>query len=581
MTQSVRAFVWLIVASLCLCCGADAGTIVIGKNGDVKVGSWTDSAGFKDFQNSYDPAFYPAGSKMGETFDYCQNLRTLDTTKYSFARPLVLCFTNAIVKAKDPEHLTYGIIPQITIQFLKYAHDGVDVPTPKGTIHIPGFKALVKTFLTFAVVLYGLRVLMGKVDQLKSETFVLLFKIAGMVYFLDQAPMFYKWALVIMQQLNDAISDAAISLNGNGFCNGANAGSDRLWDRWDCIFLIVMIGSGGVGIGAMLLLLLVTAGTGILIVFAAIYFIVGLLFAVARFIHIYLMAVLSLSFIFCLGYLFVPLIVFKGMAQKLFVKWLNLIIAYMLIPLVTLGFMGMMLVALDVATFSGTYSIWRELTNSTVAPQDGFVNNAFALGVNPAFQVPTFKSMGHSAFNNTINDTGCTKSGAGVAKTSNAGVLGNLKAQPVAADCFEASKHPTEANIGFNMDKLDVNAIAAMTGTGKAAWQWLLDVALAFSVAALLTYVMLGILQIIPEMAADLVTQGERNSSSMASKSAITKSAVFGETLTKNTVETVKTLVVEAAAAYVTGGTSLARAGGKIAIDAARQGASKMAARRR
>jgi hypothetical protein len=564
---------------LCLCGDANAGTVVPGK--DVEVGSWEESAGFKDFQNSYDPAFYPASSKMGETFNYCQSLRTLKTTRYSFARPLVLCFTNAIIKSKDPEHLTYGIIPQITIQFLKYAHDGVDVPTKKDKIHIPGFKALVKTFLTFAVVLYGLRVLMGKVDELKMETFVLLFKVAGMVYFLDQAPMFYKWALVIMQQLNDGISDAAVSLNGAGFCNGANAGSDRLWDRWDCIFLIVMIGSGGVGIGAMLLLLLVTAGTGILIVFAAIYFIVGLLFAVARFIHIYLMAVLSLSFIFCLGYLFVPLIVFKGTAQKLFIKWLNLLIAYMLIPVITLGFMGMMLVALDVATFSGTYSIWRELTNSTVAPQDGFVNNAFALGVNPSFQSPTFKSMGHSSFNNTINDTSCAKTGTGVATPGNAGVLGNTKNQPVTADCFEKSKHPTQANIGFNMNALDVNAIAAMTGTGKAAWQWLRDVALAFSVAALLTYVMLGILQIIPEMAADLVTQGERNGSSMGSKSAITKSAVFGETLTNNTVETVKTLVVEAAAAYVTGGTSLARAGGKIAIDAARQGASKMAARRR
>ncbi len=493
------------------------------------------------------------GMSTTNAITFCGCLRTAAPDK--FAGPLVQCFT-------DP---AAGIIPVATGAFLNHAQ---------------GFYlGIVEIFLTFVVALFGVKLILGDVQRIKATTLTLALKIGGIVFFLTQAPTFYMYILIILKGLSDSISDAATQINSSGFynlvCNTADTGtaSFRLWDRWDCFFDIILIWSGTIGIGAMLLMLFFTAGTGVIIVFVAIYFIIALVFAATRFIHMYLMSVLALSFLFTLGYIFVPLMVFRNTFDY-FQKWLNIVFAYVLLPIITLGYMGMMLVALDVAVFSGQYSIWSQITGSTTYNAS---NSAFSVGVNN--NIASYKGGAHVALGNTTNDTqgNCTSTatpgGPAVAST-NGGALGTVRNENVKASCFENSAHPTMTSFGIKVMALDVATIAS--NMGESAATWLVNVLLAFCTAALLAYVMYKTLSYIPDLASDLVSPGARGS-----MQGVTKSAQFGEALVKNTVEAVKNLAIEAAEAYATGGASLAKVGGKMALSMAKKQASDMMSKRR
>src|SRR6185369_8184677 len=242
---------------------------------------------------------------------------------------------------------TRGMIPVATQQFLAATK----------AYYLPGVMAMA----TCLVSLYGVKLMTGDVQRVKAESFTLVFKIVGVFFFIDQAQGWYTDIVNIMSDMNGIISHAMAVAGSSGVppC----VGKPDLWQAMDCLFLVVLV-AGGVSIivslVVIILLIVFTAGTGILIVIAFLYFMMSMFFSVVKFFQIYFMSVMAFSFVFAMGYLFVPLLMFRNTFQY-FQKWMAICLAYILTPLVMYGYMGMTFIAIDYCIITGPFSVMYEL----------------------------------------------------------------------------------------------------------------------------------------------------------------------------------------------------------------------------
>jgi type IV secretory pathway VirB6-like protein len=444
----------------------------------------------------------------------------------SFIAPLIRCFMDT----------NQGILPTYVSYFLS---------SPL----VATYKTIVVSMYTLAVVLLGIRIATGNMQNMKHDIFLLAFKIAGVVWFMLNAELVYNSLIQILIDFGNIMSDAASSLNHNGFCNTSLSSQNGLWDRLDCIFAHIFDFAGAAttvgGIAAIVFMLIWTFGTGIVIFFMAFFLIINLFFAAARCIHMYLMAVLGLSFIFCFGYIFVPLILFKGTINY-FKKWLEMCFGYILLPIIVTGYMGMMLVAVDVVVFSGNFSIYH-----AIAPNVDATGAEFTDAMD--HHVDAFKSFFFIAFNNNSGNS-VTPINTGLTGGKGATVNGPSSTPPAAS-----------SNVGLNMTGLNIDYMAYCAGkcghgipisgvppgtpctpapgpneatsycSAMQIGQYVVDILVSFAVATLLMWIMYSLLSYIPTLAGDMVGSGMQ-----AATNSIVKSGVFAESLTRNTAEMAK-----------------------------------------
>jgi type IV secretory pathway VirB6-like protein len=438
----------------------------------------------------------PNPSDVSTAQSFCQQEITngTDASPPTFINPLISCFT-------DPSQ---GYIPAVTQSFLTSVEKY--------------FTPMLKAMLIVAVAFFGFKMAMASLERPNSETFILLFKMGGICYFYTHATFYYKYLLAILQNLADLVSHASISLNTAGFCNDSNDnGMASLWGRWDCIFNFIFGFHGAElavgGIAAYLFEMLTSsgytgtptgvptdffAGSTVLVAVIGLYAIFALFFACMRFVHLYLMSVLALSFIYCFGFLFVPLILFRGTMQY-FQQWLAMIFSFILTPMMLLAFMGMMMVAMDISIFSGDYSVWKMITGSTAgANQDGVASASNDT-------VDKFKPL----FFVALNNQNCT---GGANETPNQqGFLGsghdcNMTEAQMNNDTSNPSR-PFSSNIGFDTTGLNLTQLSNNAHAGSIG-QYLENVLTSLAVASLLAYIMYTLLQYIPELTQNLVSQG-------------------------------------------------------------------------
>lgn len=475
---------------------------------------------------------------------------------FQFLGPLVGCFT-----APDPDMhptdkfgtkygtppTTTGMIPAAAIKFMNNIK----------TYFYPAASAMAVFMLSW----FGLKLMAGDVQNLKGDSFSVLFKIAGVFFFLDEAPVIYNYLLVIMTSLNVIMSKAVNAVAGKVFCTG------DLWQEFDCL-MAVLAAAAGVGLLALVLLTAFTAGTGIVILFVFLYLVFTLFFTIVRFAQVYIMSVLALSLMFSLGYIFVPFMLFKNTFHY-FQKWLAICLAYVLVPVIMYGYMAMMFVAMDTSIISGKYSIMNEFlgkadvsamkpndhANNPVkrihCPSNGQGNN----GVGCNNHAHTVVYLGNDDVTNATNTN------------VDAGTVGQMQDNGVQAKQYKSMYHASQNEMAFHSYGVDSQDIARNQGEGKTPQQLLFDIVISIFVAALLTYIMYSLLSYIPDLASDLVSQG-----TSAGKNVV-KAEVFGEAVVKFALELAK----EAALAVATGGASAGEYATRKGVEAAAKVAEKAA----
>jgi len=462
----------------------------------------------------------PTGGIGAQGIAFCAQLRA--QSKNAFLGPLIHCFTDS------PQ----GLIPSVTIQLL--------------TNTLAFYLTAIQGVLTLVIVLFGYKVLTGDVQNLKGESFTLVFKIAGVWFFMTNATTFYKELIGVMNQLNTTIGLTVANFSGNTFCKDPTG---DIWAEFDCLFSWLTGVAAPqtalslvVGMLVLVFLLFVSAGTGVIILFGFLYLLANLFFAVVRFIQIFVMSVLALSFLFIFGYLFVPFLFFKNTFHH-FQKWLAICLSFVLVPVIMYGYMAMMFIALDQAIISGPTSIIHELFGNCNA--------------NPATCVQL--SAVHCPTNGGVNGTLCNSHHHNLmylgpddsvnTKIQTDGGQGTLTDNGISGTQYNSMHHSQRLDIGYDFLGGDITEMAFLQGQGKTDEQYLFDVVISILVALLMAYIMLSLMSYIPDLAAELVSQGTSGARS------VVKSKVFGQALVTHTLQLAK----EAALAAATGGTSLSR----------------------
>ncbi len=262
--------------------------------------------------------------------------------------------------------------------------------------------------LTLSMIVYGIMLAFGMVEKLGRDTFVLLMKMAAVITFVSNSQLIYDSILDAMDGASAAVisytppSSAAVDSTGTKIDQTTcikkmledikNADKSQPiiapWLGVDCLLDTVIgikkpLKSGdpspvfdgswfntkldnadpnksNQGMSRALIFLffssMQTSIVGVVLAVIGFIFIMGLLSLVVRIFFIYIMGYMGIAFLVIISPLIIPLILFHQTKQY-FDKWTKLLISIAIQPVIMLVFLVFTLTAVDLAAFSGKYSI--------------------------------------------------------------------------------------------------------------------------------------------------------------------------------------------------------------------------------
>lgn len=515
----------------------------------------------------------PCANKQGN--DYCMclmypNGAGLPPAK-AFAAPLYSCFTDTTMVTVAPATTAYprGFIPYVVYKGLKDSNLSKLL------------KNIVYSMLSISVALFGMRIFFGLATEIKAETIYLVIKVAAIAYFFGTAPKLYLDLLNVMKQFMDIMVSssaglrAAITDQDGSFwkvcvkdvsgtlTNAAPANSTELWQMWDCAFNY-LVGltpasplsntktiTAFMGIVGFAMLLAGTLAAGVLVLFIVLYLVASLFGLVMKFLQTVILAVLALSFMFIIGYMFVPLVLFKHTYQY-FHKWVTLCISYILTPVLAIAFMCLALVLIDITIFTGPSSLFEKIVKDarTKVYDEAGANSPFNVVLsnvddkyNPLAGVDNANNAGVACdgdsmaqggmFSSRIsqNQTGSDSMQKWRATTSSVGFelkslyltqcTDNVTLTPPGCRPYDVPKGPGLADIYTDTTVATPGYSGGQNLGGNNTWLYVKQVLTASAVAALVVFILNALFPYIPKLINGLVSQGMDTSRIMDSNKII------------------------------------------------------------
>lgn len=232
------------------------------------------------------------------------------------------------------------------------------------------FLTALNIFLTLGIVVYGVFLAAGMVDNIKRDSMVVLLKVAFVAFFAANLETIYFWVVDMMDGLIDIFFQFTTSQD-EGQCSTVSQGFGP-FSRLDCLLdLVIGIKSGsyqgsysqkisGDGVGRGLLNFFFKAGIssslGMIIAGLGFFIVFTLIMTIIKITFMYLMALIALSFMVMLGPIFIPLVIFRQ-TKMYFDNWVRLIVSFGLQPVIMFAYVAMMIIAFDKAVFSGSNSL--------------------------------------------------------------------------------------------------------------------------------------------------------------------------------------------------------------------------------
>lgn len=236
-------------------------------------------------------------------------------------------------------------------------------------------KDAVQAVLVLAIALFGIKMMMGHAIQGPHEYFMLLIKLALVIYFSfgDGMSVYYRELV----KLSIGLSDLVLSAGGSDqICNyesgdyikniaGVTKDYSYLapWDRLDCR-MGFYLGSGiPVGAGAASAAAIVAAATvpifgillliipslffgNILIAICVAFFVFMLILTVIWIIHLFILSLIALTIISLFAPLFIPMVLFQA-TKGFFDGWLRQLMAFSIYPIILFAFLALVFSVFD------------------------------------------------------------------------------------------------------------------------------------------------------------------------------------------------------------------------------------------
>ncbi len=290
----------------------------------------------------------------------------------------------------------------------------------------PYLENTIAAAMTFAVILYGILLSMGMVEKVGRDTFVVLIKLAAVSAFVTSSPWILSTVTSIMDETAAAVvsyapssgaADAAGSDFGQSVClknmisqQAAADPSKPVITPWlgiDCLIdsvigIKIMPGpndppdttgniyyntllnnadptKSNITVARSLLYFffssMQTSVLGAIMAVVGLFFILGLLKLIIRAFFTYIAGYIGITLLVIISPLIIPLLLFKE-GYQYFEKWSKMLISFALQPTLMLAFVIFSITAVDLAAFSGNYSIMYNIAGDA-SRQPGFDLNAY------------------------------------------------------------------------------------------------------------------------------------------------------------------------------------------------------------
>jgi len=374
------------------------------------------------------------------------------------------------------------------------------------------FVGSLSAFLTLGVIIYGVMLSAGLVENIKRDSMVLLLKIVFVVFFAQNLEMMFLWIVDAMNGLIDLYFQFSSSFD-EGKCALVGAGFSP-FKRLDCLMDLVVglktsdyggsysekVSGDSVERGLLNFFFKAGISTTLGIVISAIGFamVYTLIFTVIKIVFFYLIALIGLTFMIMLGPIFIPLVIFK-VTKGYFDKWLNIIVSFALQPVIMFAYVALMIIAFDKAIFSGSNSLVSAIAGPE-SQQPGFNLNEWLE------QNQVFKREGRGGaqvkVDDPMKDTSCLESGDQTSATPS-GIRRN--------DCGSEDSVKTYAN-SVPISMIDWKKLAEVRGMEEK--ELYNQVMLASIFVGLVMYVFSSMLRYIPSIATD-VTGGSYDAANL------------------------------------------------------------------
>ncbi len=274
-----------------------------------------------------------------------------------------------------------GIANRIVGCIRQTMHNAAEVYfNPDDGIHGIISKAITAVLL-LGVVVYGMMMAAGMVEKINRDSVVLLIKIACISYFVVNTQMLYEMFLVII----DSLATQVFSFSSTTSVLGPCMAKASIWERMDCMIDSVigikvssitssnfqgfnqelggeMLQRGMIG---TFFQLMKSSSFGVVLGLMGFFFIYAMLFYLVRVLFAFLMSFMSLTFLMIIGPIFIPLVMFR-VTKQYFDKWVRLIIASCLQPILLVAFVTFGIAVLDLVMFTGSTSVMRVIAGNQV-----------------------------------------------------------------------------------------------------------------------------------------------------------------------------------------------------------------------
>ncbi len=288
----------------------------------------------------------------------------------------------------------------------------------------PIFSRAITGIMTLAVIVFGVMASFGMLEKPGRDSIMLVLKLGMVAWLSTQSDVLYDKVINIMDTTAEAVisfvpDSGPITDNSGAVVNDfsqvtclkamhdaqaastSQPGVSAPWIAMDCMIDSVIgirvatsnplpagnlihafnerISSFESGPARGLLYLffsaMQTSIMGVILALIGFVFIWGTINLIIKALFIYLAGYLGLAALMIFAPLFIPMILFQS-TKSYFDKWIKLLISFALQPVIILVFVTFTIAAVDLATFSGDYSIMYRLAGNC-SRQQGFSLNAY------------------------------------------------------------------------------------------------------------------------------------------------------------------------------------------------------------
>lgn len=399
----------------------------------------------------------------------------------------------------------------------------------------PMLEGAIQVFLILCVVFFGIRMVMPMMEKPGRDSMTFLLKFAAVVLFTANMDLILFWLVGapdlaiafaalfaggalgeyiadlgpgalfaylfgiypagILGHLIEIVTDFSIFDFGAPLrCPGGVA--INIWVRLDCLLdVIIGVNTAATLSGGMLGFFFhnfFVGSVGVLIFMLGLWMMFSIVLMLLGAIHTYLMAVMMICLLVIVGVLFCPLIMFKN-TFDFFQKWVRMMIANLIIPMVLFAYANVMISAFDIVLYSGEHSVFRTFAGDVV-DNPAFSIHEYMYGGGMILEVEDKGPIHDQRAANRFNTPGGTVIQGEIDQFGEYGGAGGLFALPGQIG---------EIPIALPMQTIDYNVAAG--AVGAASGPALMEAVLAsMIVAALVSYVLVAMMKFVPMLAEGL-----------------------------------------------------------------------------